>query len=87
MTLKIYLSHCTLSPSTPGYFNNLGVNVSSIRNYLITKKRSFQANLIQHLEDVEERNPTAFWELYDQLSSMRKRASVNTIDTSVWVDY
>ena len=51
------------------------------------EKRIFQNNLIHQLENLEDRNPTAFWNLYDQLSKQTSTTKVNPIDRNTWTNH
>ena len=57
------------------------------KKLLNQRKRSFQNTLIQQLEQLEEKDPTTFWNLYDQLSNQNTTKAGNPIDSATWMDH
>ena len=49
------------------------------------KKASFQAGILQQLENLNESNPQAFWKLFEELQNIEKVQKVNPIPPSEWL--
>jgi exonuclease III len=57
------------------------------KKLLCRKKRQYHSNLIKLLSEAEEKNPNAFWEVYDKFNELEAVHRESPISPSEWLDH
>ena len=57
------------------------------KKLLNVKKQRFRDNIFDMLDNMQENNPKAFWNLYDDLCSSSQTDSTNPISPKKWLDH